>query len=46
MTTFHEFIENEGSAPVWPYEIRYDHEQEIETDVLVIGGGIATQTLF
>jgi thioredoxin reductase len=28
-------------APEWPYAIRYDQEQQIETDVLVIGGGIA-----
>jgi succinate dehydrogenase/fumarate reductase flavoprotein subunit len=41
MTTFQEFIGNEGQVPEWPYAIRYDQEQEIETDVLVIGGGIA-----
>ncbi len=41
MTTFHEFVGNEGHVPEWPYPIRYDREQEIETDVLVIGGGIA-----
>ncbi len=41
MTTFHEFVANEGRAPGWPYAIRYDQEQQIETDVLVIGGGIA-----
>ena len=41
MTTFHEFIGSEGHAPAWPYAIRYDQEQEIKTDVLVIGGGIA-----
>lgn len=41
MTTFHEFVGNDGHAPVWPYAIRYDQEQVIETDVLVIGGGIA-----
>jgi succinate dehydrogenase/fumarate reductase flavoprotein subunit len=41
MTTFQEFIGNEGHAPAWPYPIRYDQEQDIETDVLVIGGGIA-----
>jgi len=41
MTTFHEIVGNDGRAPVWPYEIRYDREQQIETDVLVIGGGIA-----
>ncbi len=41
MTTFHEFIHDGGRAPSWPYEIRYDLEREIDTDVLVIGGGIA-----
>ncbi len=41
MSTFHEFIGKEGHAPEWPYAIRYDQEQEIDTDVLVIGGGIA-----
>jgi len=41
MPTFQEFVGNEGHAPLWPYEIRYDREQEIATDVLVIGGGIA-----
>lgn len=41
MTTFQEFIGNEGHVPEWPYGIRYDQEQEIEADVLVIGGGIA-----
>jgi len=41
MSTFQEFVGNEGHAPLWPYEICYDREQEIETDVLVIGGGIA-----
>jgi succinate dehydrogenase/fumarate reductase flavoprotein subunit len=41
MTTFQKFIRNEGCPPEWPYEIRYDREQEIDTDVLVIGGGIA-----
>jgi len=41
MTTFHEFMKKEGHAPEWPYPIRYDKEQEIEADVLVLGGGIA-----
>ncbi len=26
---------------VWPYEIRYGEETEVEVDVLVVGGGIA-----
>jgi len=34
-------MEKEGQVPEWPYPIRYDEEQEIDTDVLIIGGGIA-----
>ena len=34
-------VEKNGNSPLWPYPIRYDKEQEIETDVLIIGGGIA-----
>jgi succinate dehydrogenase/fumarate reductase flavoprotein subunit len=41
MTTFHGFIRGKGHAPTWPYAIRYNQEKEIETEVLVIGGGIA-----
>ncbi len=41
MTNWQEFLEKEGRAPEWPYPIRYEQEQEIETDVLVLGGGIA-----
>ena len=41
MTTFHEFVMESGSAPEWPYPVRYGEEKEIVSDVLVIGGGIA-----
>ena len=41
MTRWHDFMEKDGKAPSWPYPIRYDKEQEIDTDVLIIGGGIA-----
>ena len=41
MTRWHDFIEKDGKAPSWPYPIHYDRQQEIDTDVLVIGGGIA-----
>jgi len=41
MTTWHEYLKEEGHPPDWPYPIRYDQEQEIDADVLVIGGGIA-----
>ena len=33
---------NYGSTPPkWPYPIKYDEEHRIETDVLVIGAGVA-----
>jgi succinate dehydrogenase/fumarate reductase flavoprotein subunit len=41
MPTWQEFLEKKGHMPPWPYPLRYDQEQEIETDVLIIGGGIA-----
>ncbi|MEJ2110476.1 MAG: FAD-dependent oxidoreductase [Acidobacteriota bacterium] len=41
MTSWHEWMEKAGSMPEWPYPVLYEQEQEIETDVLVIGGGIS-----
>ena len=41
MTTWHEFYSKNGHGPKWPYSIKYGEEQEIETDVLIIGGGIS-----
>jgi succinate dehydrogenase/fumarate reductase flavoprotein subunit len=41
MTRWHDLLEKYGKPTSWPYSIRYDEEQEIETDVLIIGGGIA-----
>ena len=41
MTTWHEYLRDEGRPPAWPYPIRFGEEQVIDTDVLVIGGGIA-----
>jgi succinate dehydrogenase/fumarate reductase flavoprotein subunit len=41
MTTWHDYLKEEGRPPSWPYPVRFEEEQEIETDVLVIGGGIA-----
>ena len=41
MATWHEYLRNEGRPPAWPYPIRFGQEQEIDADVLVIGGGIA-----
>ena len=41
MTNWHDFLNNEGKVPPWPYPVDYEKEREIEADVLVIGGGIA-----
>ena len=41
MATWHEYLISEGSPPEWPYPVRFGQETEIDTDVLVIGGGIA-----
>ena len=41
MTSWHEFCQEKGYGPEWPYSIRFGEEQEIETDVLIIGGGIS-----
>ncbi|HEY54686.1 MAG TPA: FAD-dependent oxidoreductase [Dehalococcoidia bacterium] len=41
MSTWHDYFKEQGHAPDWPYPIRFDQEQEIDADVLVIGGGIA-----
>ena len=41
MTNWHDFVDREGTTPSWPYPVDYEKESEIETDVLVIGGGIA-----
>ncbi|MFC1900629.1 FAD-dependent oxidoreductase [Chloroflexota bacterium] len=41
MSNWHDYVKQETKIPEWPYPIQYDEEQEIETDVLVLGGGIA-----
>jgi succinate dehydrogenase/fumarate reductase flavoprotein subunit len=41
MTKWHDYLKREGKPPVWPYPIHYEKDQEIDVDVLVIGGGIA-----
>jgi succinate dehydrogenase/fumarate reductase flavoprotein subunit len=41
LATWHDYLKEQGHAPDWPYPIRYDQEEEIDADVLVIGGGIA-----
>jgi succinate dehydrogenase/fumarate reductase flavoprotein subunit len=41
MSTWQKIAGKDGQAPEWPYPLRYDKEQVIETDILVLGGGIA-----
>ena len=41
MGTWHEYLKAEGTPPEWPYPIKFGEETEVETDVLVLGGGIA-----
>jgi succinate dehydrogenase/fumarate reductase flavoprotein subunit len=41
LTTWHDYLREQGHAPAWPYPIRYENEQQVSCDVLVVGGGIA-----
>jgi len=41
MTTWHEELAAGQSPSKWPYPLMYGRERKVETDVLVIGGGIA-----
>jgi succinate dehydrogenase/fumarate reductase flavoprotein subunit len=41
MANWYEYAQRDAPIPEWPYPIRYEKEQEIATDVLVLGGGIA-----
>lgn len=41
MPAWYDFMGEKGHVPEWPYPIRYDVENEVNADVLVLGGGIA-----
>jgi succinate dehydrogenase/fumarate reductase flavoprotein subunit len=41
MTTWHEYVQQKGTLPEWPYPIRYGKVNEVVSDVLVIGAGVA-----
>jgi succinate dehydrogenase/fumarate reductase flavoprotein subunit len=41
MSTWHEYVQKTGKVPEWPYPLNYGKVNEITTDVLVIGGGVA-----
>jgi succinate dehydrogenase/fumarate reductase flavoprotein subunit len=40
MTRWQDYVHEKGDLPDWPYPVHYGQEQEIETDILVVGGGI------
>jgi len=39
VTTWYEYIQRNAPVPEWPYPIRYGEENEIVSDILIIGGG-------
>lgn len=41
MGTWHEYLNAFGTPPEWPYPIKFGEETELETDVLILGGGIS-----
>ena len=41
MGTWHDYLNETGTPPEWPYPIKFGEETEMEADVLVLGGGIA-----
>jgi succinate dehydrogenase/fumarate reductase flavoprotein subunit len=41
MANWHDIVEKRARPPEWPYPIQYEKEQVVDTDVLVLGGGIA-----
>ena len=41
MTTWHEYVQQKGALPAWPYPINYGKVNEVVSDVLIIGAGVA-----
>ena len=41
MSTWHEYVQQKATIPEWPYPVNYGKVNEVKTDVLVIGGGVA-----
>ncbi|MDR1028837.1 MAG: FAD-dependent oxidoreductase [Clostridiales Family XIII bacterium] len=38
---WHEYVNATGKVPEWPYPVRYEKENIVTSDVLIIGGGVA-----
>jgi succinate dehydrogenase/fumarate reductase flavoprotein subunit len=41
MSTWHEYVQQTGALPAWPYPVDYGKVNEDAYDVIVIGGGVA-----
>lgn len=41
MSTWHEYVQRNGKVPEWPYPVNYGRMNEVVSDVLIIGGGVA-----
>jgi len=41
MSTWHNYVQRTGSLPPWPYPINYGKVNEVTSDVLIVGGGVA-----
>ncbi len=41
MSTWHDYVQRNGALPEWPYPVNYGKVNEVVSDVLVIGGGVA-----
>ena len=41
MSIWHEYVQRRGSVPEWPYPVNYGKVNEIVSDILVVGGGLA-----
>jgi succinate dehydrogenase/fumarate reductase flavoprotein subunit len=41
MTTWNNYVQSKKSLPEWPYPIHFDKINEVDADVLVVGGGLA-----
>jgi succinate dehydrogenase/fumarate reductase flavoprotein subunit len=41
MSIWHEYVQRDGKVPEWPYPVNYGKVNELFSDVLVVGGGLA-----
>src|SRR5512137_1347647 len=41
MSIWHEYVQRGGTVPEWPYPVNYGKVNEIVSDILVVGGGVA-----